>query len=257
MKPEDLITYGLFIGAVGFGLRLISWSIIGIIDYMQHPFIVKAGDTVVTETVAVFNSADFNSVMLKPFLHQIDYIGACLFYGSLLTISGVLIFAISTKTKLNFTEKFVEGQDIPDSLFNGSIITHPDNIVFPTFSRYLSTVQTKGFFDAVNIAKHGLGDANQRYSDALIYMKNYFPINDATTVYLKCKLRLMSYNDEDCMKYGPEKIGIEAQRFVYDTIVDYIRKQDPTITDDLIVHASNALMEFTVWLTSSGAPPVL
>ncbi len=195
--------------------------------------------------------------MLKPFLYQIDYIGTCLFYGSLLTIGGVLIFAIATKTKLDFSEKFVAGQDAPDSLLNNNTITHLDNIVFPTFSKQLSALQNKGFFDAVHIAKHGLGDADQRYSDALIYMKDYFPTSQAATTYLKYKLRLISRNYADCMKFGPENIGVQSQKFAYDTIVEYINKQDPALTRDLFLHASSALMEFAVWLTSSSAPPPL
>ena len=257
MKPEDLITYGLIIGAVGFGLRLISWSVIGIIDYLQHPIVVKAGNSVVTETVAVFNSADFNSVMLKPFLYQIDYIGACLFYGSLLTISGVLIFAIATKTKLDFTEKLVEGQDVSEILLNGNIITPLHNCVFPIYDRKLSRVEIKDWWDAAHIIRDSIGNSESRYSEALMYMRDYFPTNPVTATYLKCKLRLMSRNYEDYVKSRPQNFSMDSEKFVYNTIMEYISRQDPTLTRELIVHAGSALMEFAVWLTSSGTIPPL
>jgi hypothetical protein len=125
--------------------------------------------------------------MLKPFLHQIDYIGTCLFYGSFLVIGGVLIFAIATKTKLDFTEKLVEGQDVSEIFTTTRLDNVRSNFTWP-----LNQVQLKRFENAADIAQHGIGDAESRYSEALMYMRDYFPTSPTTTTYLKCKLRFMS-----------------------------------------------------------------
>jgi hypothetical protein len=254
MKPEDLITYGLIIVAVGFGLRLISWSAITIIDYLNNPIVVIAGDAVVTKTTVVFNSADFNSVMLKPFLHQVDYIGEGLLYVGIATILFILILTVSDKTKLDFSGQLTEE---PELLLNGIPITRLEN-VRSNLAWPLSRVLLNRVDDSIYIATHGRGNAESKYAEALRYMKGYFPkelMQDGTdswvTVYLKICLRFIAHNQPD--NNPVEMVGLDAKRFVSNTIAEYISKRDPILIRDLAIHAGSSLTEFVVWLTSSGA----
>jgi hypothetical protein len=253
MKPEDLITYGLIIGAIGFGLRIISWSAITIIDYLNNPIVVKTGDAVVTETIVVLNSVDFNGVMLKPFLHQIDYIGGCLFYTGIATVLFILILTVSDKTQLNFSEKLTAGSDSSDIVINGITITRLEN-VRQICTLHRSTAQInrykKRLDDAMDIAEHARGSAESKYSEAFLYMKGYFPTDPWVTIYLKVCMRLVSRKQTEIGDV--EMFGRDTQQFVSDTVVDYINKRDPVLAQDLAIHIGSALMEFAVWLTSSG-----
>ncbi len=180
--------------------------------------------------------------MLKPFLHQIDYIGGCLFYTGIATVLFILILTVSDKTKLDFSEKLAAGSDAAEIVVNNGITLTSLSNCESGFKR-LNKVQKNHYTDACDIAGGLIGNSESRYSEALTYMKGYFPTESVSPMYFKSILRFISRRQAHT---NLDTYGIDSQKFVSETISEYISKRDPALATDLAIHAGNALMEFAV-----------
>jgi hypothetical protein len=44
----------------------------------------------------------------------------------------------------------------------------------------------------------------------------------------------------------PDTLSMDSQSFAFDTILEYLNRQDPRLAQDLAIHAGGAIMEFAI-----------